>query len=141
MKTSHIIKRLKEDSAYQEFFKKALKKFDIASPADLKDAERKKHFFDYIDKNYSGKTEGRLSEDYFPVHGADSPDVKKTKAALAAWFKNIRKNVPGMFPQVFDELHDLIDDYATAYAEEMLGAADQVMANHDRVKKQFSQKM
>lgn len=128
MKTAHIIKRLKEDTAYQEFFKKAMSKFDISSPTDLKDPVRKKEFFDYVDKNYSAKSEGKLREDYFPVHGADSSDVKKAKAALANWFKNIRKNVPGMFPQVFDELHDLIEDYALAYAEDELAAGEKIMS-------------
>lgn len=128
MKTAHIIKRLKEDTAYQEFFKKAMNKFDISSPTDLKDPVRKKEFFNYVDKNYSAKSEGRLSEDYFPVHSADSPDVKKAKAALANWFKNIRKNVPGVFPQVLDELNDLIEDYALAYAEDELEAGEKVMS-------------
>lgn len=52
-----IIKKLKEDTAYQEFFKKAMKKFNISTPADLKDPAKKKEFFDYIDKNYSAKSE------------------------------------------------------------------------------------
>tara|TARA_Y100000385_G_scaffold252310_1_gene275687 strand:- start:3163 stop:3999 length:837 start_codon:yes stop_codon:yes gene_type:complete len=41
---------------YQAFFKKALKKFDAKSPADLDD-EKKKEFFNYIDKNYKGDNE------------------------------------------------------------------------------------
>lgn len=52
-----MIKKLKEDTAYQEFFKKAMKKFNISTPADLKDPAKKKEFFDYIDKNYSAKNE------------------------------------------------------------------------------------
>ena len=52
-----ILKRLKEDTAYQEFFKKAMEKFKIITPADLKDPVRKKEFFDYVDKNYKGKDE------------------------------------------------------------------------------------
>ena len=52
-----MIKKLKEDTAYQEFFKKAMKKFNISTPADLKDPAKKKEFFDYIDKNYSAKSE------------------------------------------------------------------------------------
>ena len=36
---------------YQDFFKKALKKFDADSPADMDD-EKKKEFFNYIDENY-----------------------------------------------------------------------------------------
>jgi len=55
--TKMIIKRLKEDTAYQEFFKKAMAKFNISTPADLKDPVRKKEFFDYIDKNYKAKDE------------------------------------------------------------------------------------
>ena len=46
-----------EDSAYQEFFRKALKKFGVKSPADLKSDEDKKKFFDYVDQNYSAKNE------------------------------------------------------------------------------------
>ena len=41
---------------YQAFFKSALKKFDAKSPADLDD-EKKKEFFNYIDKNYKGENE------------------------------------------------------------------------------------
>ena len=44
---------------YQDFFLKALKKFGATSPADL-DVEKKKEFFDYIDKNY--EAEGEVSE-------------------------------------------------------------------------------
>ena len=36
---------------YQAFFKKALKKFGVESPAELDD-KKKKEFFDYVDKNY-----------------------------------------------------------------------------------------
>lgn len=122
MKTSHIIKRLREDSEYQEFFKKALKKFDISSPADLKDPERKKHFFNYVDKNYSAKSEGKLREDYFPAHSTDSQELKKAKAALANWFNNIKtgKVSPqsALQSQQLNILNDLIEDYAYEYAQD-----------------------
>lgn len=39
---------------YQEFFDKALEKFDVKSPADFETEEKKKEFFDYIKKNYKG---------------------------------------------------------------------------------------
>ena len=42
---------------YRHFFNKAMEKFNINSPADLKSDEQKKKFFDYIDKNWSGKAE------------------------------------------------------------------------------------
>ena len=36
---------------YQAFFQKALKKFNVKSPAELP-KEKRKEFFDYVDKNY-----------------------------------------------------------------------------------------
>lgn len=56
-KTKMMVKRLREDTAYQEFFKKAMAKFKISSPADLKDPVRKKEFFNYVDKNYKADNE------------------------------------------------------------------------------------
>ena len=56
-KTKMIVKRLKEDTEYQEFFKKAMDKFKINSPADLKDPAKKKQFFDYVDTNYTSNDE------------------------------------------------------------------------------------
>ena len=56
-------KSLKEDmttedkEAYEKFFKSALKKFGVDSPADFKSDEEKKKFFDYVDKNYKGENE------------------------------------------------------------------------------------
>src|SRR6056300_578216 len=41
---------------YQAFFQKALKKFNAESPADMDD-EKKKEFFNYIDKNWKGSNE------------------------------------------------------------------------------------
>jgi len=46
-----------KQKAYRKFFDKALKKFDIKSPADLKGDEEKKKFYDYIDKNWKGEHE------------------------------------------------------------------------------------
>ena len=44
-----------DKAEYEAFFKKAMKKFGISSPADLKSDEEKKKFFDYVDKNYKGE--------------------------------------------------------------------------------------
>ena len=57
---THMATEGKEE--YQKFFKAALKKFDIKSPADLDDA-KKKEFFDYIDDNYKAKNEELVGED------------------------------------------------------------------------------
>tara|TARA_B100001079_G_C16171397_1_gene408733 strand:- start:376 stop:573 length:198 start_codon:yes stop_codon:yes gene_type:complete len=45
-----------EETAYQKFFQKALSKFGVKSPADMDD-EKKKEFFDYVDKNWAGAEE------------------------------------------------------------------------------------
>lgn len=58
-----IGKKIKEnDGKYQEFFKAAMKKWGISSPDELEDDNEKKKFYDYIDKNYKAKTEGKLTE-------------------------------------------------------------------------------
>jgi|TARA_E500000318_G_scaffold107484_1_gene116850 hypothetical protein len=62
-----------EEKDYEAFFNKAMKKFGISSPADLKTDAKKKEFFNYIDKNFKGKEEER--------HEEEMPKTKmKTKA-------------------------------------------------------------
>ena len=45
-----------ENGDYEKFFQAAMKKFGIKSPAELDD-EKKKDFFNYVDKNYTAKKE------------------------------------------------------------------------------------
>ena len=55
---THDKPKMDEDKeAYEKFFKSALKKFGVDSPADFKSDEEKKKFFDYVDKNYKGENE------------------------------------------------------------------------------------
>jgi len=51
-----ISEEITEDDEYDKFFQSALKKFDASSPADMDD-EKKKKFFNYVDKNYDAKDE------------------------------------------------------------------------------------
>ena len=44
-----------DKEAYQKFFNSALKKFGVKSPAEL-EGDKKKEFFDYVDKNWTGDT-------------------------------------------------------------------------------------
>ena len=44
------------EGEYEEFFQGAMKKFGISSPDELDD-DKKKEFFNYVDKNYSAKNE------------------------------------------------------------------------------------
>tara|TARA_B100001059_G_scaffold105350_1_gene105023 strand:- start:656 stop:1309 length:654 start_codon:yes stop_codon:yes gene_type:complete len=45
-----------EENAYEKFFQSAMKKFNISSPDELED-DKKKDFFNYVDKNYKAKNE------------------------------------------------------------------------------------
>ena len=45
-----------DEGDYQAFFQGAMKKFGISSPDELED-EKKKKFFNYVDKNYKAKKE------------------------------------------------------------------------------------
>tara|TARA_R110002074_G_C12528652_1_gene664738 strand:+ start:26 stop:2494 length:2469 start_codon:yes stop_codon:yes gene_type:complete len=51
-----------EQDAYVKFFQSALKKFNVTSPAQLS-TDKKKEFFNYIDKNYKAKNEVEESVD------------------------------------------------------------------------------
>ena len=47
---------IKEETDYQKFFDSALKKFGVSSPDEL-EGEKKKEFFDYVDKNWEAENE------------------------------------------------------------------------------------
>ena len=51
------VEKLISEEEYELFFKKALKKFGVSSPAELKTVEKKKEFFNYIDDNFQAKNE------------------------------------------------------------------------------------
>ena len=69
--TKSVLEGSKE---YQAFFKKALKKFGVDSPAELGD--KKKEFFNYVDKNYKGKDE-EVEEGKLPPALQKAIDKKK----------------------------------------------------------------
>ena len=51
-----------EEGDYDAFFQSAMKKFGISSPDELESDEKKKAFFNYVDKNYKAKSEGKFNE-------------------------------------------------------------------------------
>ena len=73
-------KLLQQGADYEEFFKKALKKFGVNSPADFKSDEEKKKFFDYIDKNYKGKSEDISKMQEWIAAGGERRRVKEGDA-------------------------------------------------------------
>ena len=44
------------EGTYEDFFQSAMKKFGISSPDELED-DKKKEFFNYVDKNYEAENE------------------------------------------------------------------------------------
>jgi hypothetical protein len=61
MKEAHCNSKKKKveedgDEEYEKFFQSALKKFGVSSPSELK-GDKKKEFFDYVDKNWKGDKE------------------------------------------------------------------------------------
>jgi hypothetical protein len=47
-----------EEGDYEQFFQSSMKKFGISSPDELED-DKKKEFFNYVDKNFKAKSEGK----------------------------------------------------------------------------------
>ena len=47
-----LLKELKEESGYKDFFNKMLKKYDVKSPAELK-GDQKKKFFQAIEDGWT----------------------------------------------------------------------------------------
>lgn len=76
---------LESSKEYQDFFKSALKKFGVDSPADFKSDEEKKKFFDYVDKNYKGKNEESEIDEAKPskkfIKLGDNAEKKNLKIA------------------------------------------------------------
>jgi hypothetical protein len=81
-----VMARLEAESGdkeeYEKFFKAALKKFGVDSPAELDDA-KKKEFFNYVDANWKGDNE--KAEDLDETEASDTlePDAKKKKLAAS----------------------------------------------------------
>ena len=79
-----------KEGDYEEFFQKAMKKFGISSPDELED-DKKKEFFNYVDRNYQAKNEEANSD-------ADARRVKNLKSQLSRVRMQIKRaeNDPGL---------------------------------------------
>ena len=62
-----------KDTEYEKFFRKALKKFGVSDPSEFDSDEKKKEFFDYIDKNYKSDVE--------KATGKEDPDADDEEKA------------------------------------------------------------
>ena len=101
-------KLLQQGADYEKFFKAALKKFGVSSPADFKSDKEKKKFFDYVDKNYKGeKSESvkkysrsfRLDEASLNYVYFDKPEATRFANKIKSFVDSvdIEKSVAGHF--------------------------------------------
>ena len=76
-----------KEGDYEDFFQKAMKKFGISSPDELGSDEKKKKFFNYVDKNYKAKAEGRVKEggpgSGRPTKPGSARDIDKKRMSAA----------------------------------------------------------
>jgi|MDTC01.1.fsa_nt_gb hypothetical protein len=85
---------------YQKFFRAALDKFGVDSPADLEGAQKKK-FFNYVDKNYKGDHEESVDLEeadakYITDKDQGDRDLQKLIKKHKLTIKTLQKNVnPG----------------------------------------------
>ena len=94
--------KMQEDKErYQKFFQSALKKFGVDSPAQLK-GDKKKEFFDYVDKNYEADNETdkdeSVKEDTI-VEGTYHNEYMfdgGTPAYIKVEIKKLEKKYPGL---------------------------------------------
>lgn len=91
---------LEGSKEYQDFFKSALKKFGVTSPAEFKSEEEKKKFFDYVDKNYKGKNEESEIDEA-------KPSKKFIKLGDNTEKKNLRLAVEKINPKKQEQIIDL----------------------------------
>ena len=73
-----------EPADYEEFFQAALKKFGVESPDDFKTDEKKKEFFDYVDKNWKGDKEKKESVEFSAEELAHFESVLKKNELVEA---------------------------------------------------------
>lgn len=95
-----------EDSEYDRFFRAALKKFGVSSPADFESDEEKKKFFNYVDKNFKAKHESvELDEASVKI---TPKEEKELKDAIQMYNKMAKKD--RKFGNVADDVADLLHD-------------------------------
>jgi hypothetical protein len=94
--------KMQEDKErYQKFFKSALKKFGVTSPGEL-EGEKKKEFFNYVDKNYEADNETdkdeSVKEDTIAeaTYHNDYMWDGESNSGIKANIKDLTKKYPGL---------------------------------------------
>lgn len=88
---------IREESEYQKFFRSVLSKFNIKSPNDLSDAERRK-FFNYIDKNWKSVEESNKRTNRLPDYNAGDlvrvKSINKSGMVLKQYGRKVQIKFP-----------------------------------------------
>ena len=113
---------------YQKFFNSALDKFGVKSPAELSD-EKKKEFFNYIEKNYKAKNES--TKEYAKSLEKIASDrklknISKKDKVLLMKLADMMKNAN---ESIDEDVEDVIDKFNRQIKKEIM-----VIGKEDRKK-------
>jgi hypothetical protein len=113
---------------YQKFFNSALNKFGVKSPAELSD-EKKKEFFNYIEKNYKAKNES--TKEYAKSLEKIASDrklknISKKDKVLLMKLADMMKNAN---ESIDEDVEDVIDKFNRQIKKEIM-----VIGKEDRKK-------
>ena len=101
---------------YEKFFNSAMKKFGVDSPADFKDAAKKKEFFNYVDKNYKAKEEELDKEDEKSVDDVVK-GLKKAVKTHQGQVKSLTKDIKDETNLEEDTMNKNVDETLDAIRE------------------------
>jgi hypothetical protein len=102
-----------DDDGYDEFFQAALKKFGVKGIGEL-DKEKKKEFFNYIDKNWKGDEEEKMSEGKYSKSRAQ-------QAAIAISKKEKKESTISEVLKPSDDVSKWIEDFYKSDAPKFKG--------------------
>ena len=133
-----------DQEAYVKFFKSALKKFGVNSPAELK-GDKKKEFFNYIDKNYKAKDEDVKEGKYTKysdlllqraraiadTNKINSVQVKKIDKLIAKEMKRL-----GMDHEPVSQQENINHQCATHVEHAVFGSGETVSGQHTLVQEE-----
>lgn len=117
-----LLKGLGEETQYQKFFKKALDKFGVDSPEDLSD-EKKKEFFNYVDKNWKADDEEKESVREYAeklIEGMLSLNEQKEMSIRKGSHGSVKQHNDSMFAPINSLLFTKKNPLYDAFNEDMM---------------------
>jgi len=128
--TPSLMDLLREQTEYEKFFQSALKKFDVKSPDEI-EGDKKKEFFDYVDKNWdAGENETDVDEAKTAKTKKDSKSSKKSKSdySLDGMFGDVKKQLKGITAIKKESVNEGVKRF---YQQDGIGKAKYTISYHD----------